>query len=62
MVEVNHAVPAAAYVINNGTGSIAFTGDTYINDAFWHALNEEPRMDMVIAALQWPSDHNLISI
>lgn len=47
MVEVNHAVPAAAYIVNNGTGSIAFTGDTFINDTFWDALNEEPRMDMV---------------
>ena len=40
MVDVNHTVPAAAYIINNGTGSIAFSGDTYINDTFWHALNE----------------------
>ncbi len=48
MVDVNHAVPAAAYIINNGTGSIAFTGDTCSNDTFWEALNEEPRMDMVI--------------
>ncbi len=48
MVDVNHAVPAAAYIINNGTGSIAFSGDTFANDSFWQALNEEPRMDMVI--------------
>jgi ribonuclease BN (tRNA processing enzyme) len=48
MVEVNHTVPAAAYVITNGTGSIAFSGDTFTNDTFWQALNEEPRMDMVI--------------
>lgn len=48
MVDVNHTVPAAAYIINNGSGSIAFTGDTFINDTFWHALNEELRMDMVI--------------
>ena len=48
MVEVNHVVPAAAYIVNNGTGSIAFTGDTFINDTFWNALNEEPRMDMLI--------------
>lgn len=47
MVDVNHTVPAAAYIINNGTGSIAFSGDTFINDTFWSALNEEPRMDMV---------------
>ncbi len=48
MVEVNHSVPAAAYVINNGTGTIAFTGDTFTNDTFWQSLNEEPNMDIVI--------------
>ncbi|QMU62558.1 MAG: MBL fold metallo-hydrolase [Gammaproteobacteria bacterium] len=48
MVEMNHSVPAAAYIINNGTGSIAFSGDSFTNDTFWDALNEEPRMDMII--------------
>ena len=48
MVEMNHSVPAAAYIINNGTGSIAFSGDSFTNDTFWNALNEEPQMDMVI--------------
>jgi len=48
MVEMNHSVPAAAYIINNGTGSIAFSGDSFTNDTFWDALNEEPQMDMVI--------------
>lgn len=48
MVEMNHSVPAAAYIINNGTGSIAFSGDSFTNDTFWDALNEEAQMDMVI--------------
>ncbi len=60
MVEVNHAVPAAAYIINNGTGSIAFTGDTYINDTFWQALNEEPRMDMVIVECGFTNEDEAI--
>ncbi|MEJ2115225.1 MAG: MBL fold metallo-hydrolase, partial [Gammaproteobacteria bacterium] len=60
MVEVNHSVPAAAYIINNGTGSIAFTGDTYINDTFWQALNEEPRMDMVIVECGFTNEDEAI--
>ncbi len=48
MVEVNHAVPAAAYIIRNGTGTIAFSGDTYVNDTFWDALNEEPNLEMLV--------------
>ena len=47
MVEVNHAVPAAAYIINNGTGSIALLAIPILMTRFWDALNEEPRMDMV---------------
>lgn len=60
MVDVNHAVPAAAYIINNGTGSIAFTGDTYINDTFWHALNEEPRIDMVFVECGFTNEDEAI--
>jgi ribonuclease BN (tRNA processing enzyme) len=48
MAEVNHTVPASAYIIKNGTGTVAFSGDTFINDTFWHALNEEDRVDIVV--------------
>lgn len=48
MVEVNHTVTASAYIIKNGTSSVAFSGDTYINDTLWNALNEEERVDAVI--------------
>ena len=60
MVEVNHTVPAAAYIINNSTGSIAFTGDTFVNDTFWQALNEEPRMDMVIVECGFTNEDETI--
>ncbi len=60
MVDVNHSVPAAAYIINNGTGSIAFSGDTYINDTFWHALNEEPRMDIVVVECGFTNEDEAI--
>jgi len=48
MVEVNHVVPASAYIINNGKTSLAYTGDTFINDSLWEALNEEARVDALI--------------
>ena len=48
MVEVNHTVPAAAYIVNNGRASLAFSGDTFINDSLWEALNEELRVDAII--------------
>jgi ribonuclease BN (tRNA processing enzyme) len=60
MIEVDHTVPAAAYIINNGTGSIAFSGDTFINDTFWHALNEEPRMDIVVVECGFTNEDEAI--
>ena len=48
MIEVNHTVPASAYIIKNGKSSVAFSGDTFTNDSLWSALNEEERVDAVI--------------
>lgn len=39
-VEVNHTVPAVAYIVGSGSGSFAFSGDTSATDAFWEAVNE----------------------
>ena len=35
----NHVVPAVGYRIDSGRASLAFTGDTTTNDAFWQAAN-----------------------
>ena len=34
-----HTVPAVGYHLDSGRASLAFTGDTTVNDAFWPALN-----------------------
>lgn len=35
-----HTVPAVGYLLDSGTASLAFTGDTTVNDRFWHAIND----------------------
>ncbi len=40
MLPARHTVPAAGYCISNGSGSIAFSGDTSTNDDLWSALNK----------------------
>lgn len=35
----NHTVPAVGYRLDSGEGSLAFSGDTTTNDAFWDAVN-----------------------
>ncbi|MBI3575081.1 MAG: 3',5'-cyclic-nucleotide phosphodiesterase [Gammaproteobacteria bacterium] len=38
-VPVNHVVPAVGYLVRGSGGSLAFSGDTTVNDSFWQALN-----------------------
>lgn len=38
-VAVNHVVPAVGFIVSGPGGSLAFSGDTSVNDGFWHALN-----------------------
>lgn len=39
-IAVNHTVPAVGFLISNGQGSLAFSGDTTVTDEFWEVLNE----------------------
>ena len=35
-----HTVPAVGYHLDSGAGSLVFTGDTSVNDAFWPVINK----------------------
>ncbi len=36
----DHTVPAVGFWLDSGAGSLAFTGDTTNNDAFWKVVNQ----------------------
>ena len=44
----NHTVPAVGYHLDSGSGSIAFSGDTTTNDAFWDAVNRISNLQHLI--------------
>jgi len=46
-IEVSHTVPAAAYRVEAGGRSFAFSGDTTSNRALWAALNRHPELDLL---------------
>ena len=48
MVEVRHIVPAVGYIVDNGRGTFAFSGDTSTNDSFWQVLNTRNSLDMLL--------------
>ena len=48
MIEVDHTVPGAGYILERLGKVFAFTGDTYTNDTFWEAVNRYPRVDALM--------------
>jgi len=38
-IPANHTVPAVGYLLDSGTASLAYTGDTTGNDGLWKAVN-----------------------
>jgi ribonuclease BN (tRNA processing enzyme) len=40
-----HAVPAVGYRLDSGSGSLVYSGDTTLCDAFWEALNGIENLD-----------------
>lgn len=45
---VEHTVPAVGYRVDSGQGSLVFSGDTGICDAFWRAVNRIDNLKHVI--------------
>ncbi|HEX7965851.1 MAG TPA: 3',5'-cyclic-nucleotide phosphodiesterase [Gammaproteobacteria bacterium] len=48
MVDVDHTVPGAGYIIERDGKVFAFSGDTYTNDTFWAAVNSYPKIDALM--------------
>ena len=55
-IEVNHKVPSAGFVISNGKGSIALTGDTAEMDGFWQTINSLPDLSAILIECAFPDD------
>lgn len=47
-VDVNHTVPALAFIVECNGKVFAFSGDTAANETFWNALNALPRLDVLV--------------
>src|SRR5690606_30955364 len=47
-VPANHTVPAVGYLLDSGRASLAYSGDTTANDAFWTVVNEAANLRYLI--------------
>jgi ribonuclease BN (tRNA processing enzyme) len=43
-----HTVPAVGYLLDSGSASLVFTGDTTTNDALWKVVNRVPNLRYLI--------------
>ncbi|VAW54022.1 CAMP phosphodiesterases class-II:Metallo-beta-lactamase superfamily [hydrothermal vent metagenome] len=48
MVNVNHAVPASAFIVTSYQKVFAYSGDTTTTDDFWQRLNQAPSLDFLV--------------
>jgi len=59
--EVLHTVPAVGLVVQCKTGTFAFSGDTYATDKLWDALNQLPRLDMLMIEIAFPDEEGVLA-
>jgi len=52
---VNHLVPAAGFIISNGSSKIAITGDTSAMDDFWEVVNREDDLSALLVECAFPN-------
>ena len=55
-VEVNHNVAANGYIISDGNGSIAITGDTAETDGIWAACNATSDLKTLLVECAFPNE------
>jgi cAMP phosphodiesterase len=54
-IAVHHTVDAAGFVIDDGTGALAFSGDTGPTDRIWQVINETPNLKALLMEVSFPN-------
>lgn len=54
-IPVNHTVPTAGYLVNDGKTAFAFTSDTYITDKFWEIIRKEDLLRVLVIEASFPN-------
>ncbi len=54
-IKVNHTVPTAGYIVQNGDRSFAFSGDTGPTEKLWEAVREIKSMTTLFIEVSFPN-------
>ncbi|MEM9694393.1 MAG: 3',5'-cyclic-nucleotide phosphodiesterase [Myxococcota bacterium] len=60
-IPVNHTVEAAGFIIDDGQGSIGFSGDTGPTDRLWEALNETENLRALLMEVSFPDEEQKLA-
>lgn len=55
-IKVNHKVPSSGFVISDGMGSLAMTGDTASLDGFWDVVNAVDNLSGLLIECAFPDE------
>lgn len=60
-VPVDHTVEAAALILSDEHGSLAYSGDTGPTEQLWKALHEEKNLEALIMEVAFPNDQEKLA-
>ena len=58
---VDHTVPAIAYGLDSGSGSLVFSGDTGPSEAFWQAVNGIANLRYLLVECAFPNSEEALA-
>ena len=61
-VPANHVVPAVGYLVDSGTASFLFSGDTTVNDALWEVANATANLKYLVIETAFSNKERSIAV
>ena len=58
----NHIVPAVGYLLDSGRASLAFSGDTTVQEAFWEVVNRIGNLRHLIIETAFPNEERELAV
>ena len=55
---VNHTVPTAGLIVQNGSSALVYSGDTYSTDEIWHEARRIPHLKAAFIECSYPDSMN----
>ena len=60
-IAVDHTVDSAGFILDDGKGAIAFSGDTGPTDRFWELLNERDNLRALLMEVSFPNREQTVA-